>query len=736
MTLDKAVVRLGRAASSPGVAFVALSRVRHPDALMLDDEFPDMATIMRQTQSAGYIKRQEWEKLMKIRFSQTLRRHLRDPALYDPEMTWTEEESTMAADMLRLLKSAQPGQSPAELEELLLDKLPHANPHTLKRVWKRMQCWPHRCEVDNAYGKGVDNECNTAASQVDFTQSTYAKWTSNRWNMPSVDWFALESNGTLSVPLFEHFAGIFRKYLPASIDLLSPYLLNKLCNKAAEGEEPALPAPARRRPRVQIYPYRTKSKHWILYFVENKTADSEDDCSASISVLAAKNAPEEAYSFATHYLSRALATKEIRAHLVAPMESADVVIFDHMISYINTHATSVPAATNCNLLLFGSIHYVAAVVIAMTNAGTSDMDRVIDNEPSAEKMRTDFHDLVKRLCVSVPAKCASSATPVSHKRKDTCKEAAEVKATPVPAKMRHADPPAKRMRTRAATSTDCETGPAKAADNILPEQNKAPATTENRNSSQAVAQPVGIPLPKMRRLHPPPPRQQQAQPTDATRQPAAEASDTPSEQQKASRSSSATQLHVPPKTPEPAANTDIQARTLRVHAAETRRKESENRGIGDATKVEHRTAAQAKRESAGTSNYFGAARATELRSALQRSRASASASETATTEVPLPTKADPLPNPLPVPALAHTSAQIPLQDKCVFCARLGFDCLENSNECSDHQITFGCHACGRQGCFRMSPECHFAKRGFLSRLANPDARTDGKAAPNLSLIHI
>ena len=129
MTLDKAVVRLGRAASSPGVAFVALSRVRHPDDLMLDDEFPDMATIMRQTQSAGYIKRQEWEKLMKIRFSQTLRRHLRDPALYDPEMTWTEEESIMAAEMLRLLKSAQPGQSPAKLEELLLDKLPHAN-HT------------------------------------------------------------------------------------------------------------------------------------------------------------------------------------------------------------------------------------------------------------------------------------------------------------------------------------------------------------------------------------------------------------------------------------------------------------------------------------------------------------------------------------------------------------------------------------------------------------------------------
>ena len=134
MTLDKAVVRLGRAAASPGVAFVALSRVRHPDDLMLDDEFPDMATIMRQAQSAGYIKRQEWERRMKIRFSQTLRRHLRDPALYNPEMTWTEEESTLATDMLGLLKSAQPGQSPVELEQFLLNKLTHVNLHTLARL--------------------------------------------------------------------------------------------------------------------------------------------------------------------------------------------------------------------------------------------------------------------------------------------------------------------------------------------------------------------------------------------------------------------------------------------------------------------------------------------------------------------------------------------------------------------------------------------------------------------------
>jgi len=44
MTLRRAVVNLGKAAQKPGVLFVALSRVRHPDDLMLDDSFRLPAT--------------------------------------------------------------------------------------------------------------------------------------------------------------------------------------------------------------------------------------------------------------------------------------------------------------------------------------------------------------------------------------------------------------------------------------------------------------------------------------------------------------------------------------------------------------------------------------------------------------------------------------------------------------------------------------------------------------------
>ena len=54
MTLDKVVVDLGKAATDPGVLFVALSRVRHIDDLLLDDNFPDLKSIMSQRQNPRF----------------------------------------------------------------------------------------------------------------------------------------------------------------------------------------------------------------------------------------------------------------------------------------------------------------------------------------------------------------------------------------------------------------------------------------------------------------------------------------------------------------------------------------------------------------------------------------------------------------------------------------------------------------------------------------------------------
>ena len=61
MTLDRARVQLTRGAATPGVAFIALSRVRHTDHLVLDDDFPDLATIMKQAERESFRQRVRWE---------------------------------------------------------------------------------------------------------------------------------------------------------------------------------------------------------------------------------------------------------------------------------------------------------------------------------------------------------------------------------------------------------------------------------------------------------------------------------------------------------------------------------------------------------------------------------------------------------------------------------------------------------------------------------------------------
>ena len=104
MTLERVIVRLTKAASAPGVVFVALSRVRHPDHLMLEDSFPDMSTIMKQAQNTSYQARQRWERQALVRFSKTVREHMRDPQLYTTDKCWTASESDLADELITALR--------------------------------------------------------------------------------------------------------------------------------------------------------------------------------------------------------------------------------------------------------------------------------------------------------------------------------------------------------------------------------------------------------------------------------------------------------------------------------------------------------------------------------------------------------------------------------------------------------------------------------------------------------
>ena len=106
MTLDKAVVKLSAAVATPGVLFVALSRVRHPDDLMLDDDFPALATVLKGSCHPSFKRRQHGEKLMRVKFAHTVRHNMQDATLFSNPGThvWTTHDAAVADVLLRLLR--------------------------------------------------------------------------------------------------------------------------------------------------------------------------------------------------------------------------------------------------------------------------------------------------------------------------------------------------------------------------------------------------------------------------------------------------------------------------------------------------------------------------------------------------------------------------------------------------------------------------------------------------------
>ena len=100
MTLVKAVVKLGKmAAAKPGVLFVAMTRCRHPDHVMLEDDFPLFSDLRKQLFNPSFAKRIAWEKRKRAAFARTVREHMRDPTLFSEANCWTEEDA-MVADQL------------------------------------------------------------------------------------------------------------------------------------------------------------------------------------------------------------------------------------------------------------------------------------------------------------------------------------------------------------------------------------------------------------------------------------------------------------------------------------------------------------------------------------------------------------------------------------------------------------------------------------------------------------
>ena len=96
MTLPYVRVRLGKAAATPGVGFVAVTRVPHVRRLVFDTDLPPYELFMAARQNASFRARRRYQLRAQARFSRTLRRHG-----FCEADRWTSEEAEAAAAMLQ-----------------------------------------------------------------------------------------------------------------------------------------------------------------------------------------------------------------------------------------------------------------------------------------------------------------------------------------------------------------------------------------------------------------------------------------------------------------------------------------------------------------------------------------------------------------------------------------------------------------------------------------------------------
>ena len=120
---------------------------------------------------------------MHVRFSKTLRRHLRDDSLYNPRMTWSEELSQAADKILDTIRNIPRDDLSADVQKYT-EKHSGLSSSVLEAVWQRFKEWPHTREVEAALGNISMVQQETVPQII----STYSRWQSQGWYVPRLDW--------------------------------------------------------------------------------------------------------------------------------------------------------------------------------------------------------------------------------------------------------------------------------------------------------------------------------------------------------------------------------------------------------------------------------------------------------------------------------------------------------------------------------------------------------------------
>ena len=310
MTLAKVIVKLGAAVREPGVLFVALSRVRHPDDLMLDDDFPALFEILKQSKHPSYLKRQNWEKLMRAKFGRTLRLHMRDAELYKHPGThvWTAADSDTADLLLRVANKFPPETQEDDILAAATDVDSSVDFAQLSRVWKRLHTFPYIFELamaqhnlDSLTLQGTPSGTVTPSiSPAHINKVQY-----QGWHVALKDFVEFRLRDKLSPSVFEHLAQILREAAPATMTFS--------IQSKAKKRDFSLPAPSYNSASFSsvCFPYFSPVGYLTLYVIKRILSHKNDDPKTELHILQHADIYDEHTRTTTTYLRSCFPRAEI-----------------------------------------------------------------------------------------------------------------------------------------------------------------------------------------------------------------------------------------------------------------------------------------------------------------------------------------------------------------------------------------------------------------------------------------
>ena len=193
---------------------------------MLDDDFPAMSTIMKVQENPSFQQRQHWERLMRVKFSKTIRTHMRNEDMYTRDNVWSEHEANIADAILSSIR-----EQPEISDE---DTISHVTANSscdtsdIEHVLNKLSNFPHMFAVAHARGDIDAYELNGSLktrlkASIGNTDGTPTHISYAQWKTPLHDCQHFISSGELTESMFGFFLQLFRKHLPPHIVVHDPY---------------------------------------------------------------------------------------------------------------------------------------------------------------------------------------------------------------------------------------------------------------------------------------------------------------------------------------------------------------------------------------------------------------------------------------------------------------------------------------------------------------------------------